>query len=69
VKLGFINFGGPSGQIVIMHEVVERRRRIGEGRFLDTLAFCMLLPGPEAQQLPIYVGWLPAGLVAGSWPG
>jgi chromate transporter len=58
-KLGFINFGGPSGQIALMHEeLVERKRWIGEGRFLHALAFCMLLPGPEAQQLAIYVGWL-----------
>jgi chromate transporter len=59
VKLGFINFGGPSGQIALMHEeLVERKRWIGEGRFLHALAFCMLLPGPEAQQLAIYIGWL-----------
>jgi chromate transporter len=59
LKLGFINFGGPSGQIALMHEeLVERRRWIGEGRFLHALSFCMLLPGPEAQQLAIYVGWL-----------
>jgi chromate transporter len=59
VRLGFINFGGPSGQIALMHEdLVERKRWIGEGRFLHALAFCMLLPGPEAQQLAIYVGWL-----------
>jgi len=70
VKLGFINFGGPSGQIALMHEeLVERRRWIGEGRFLHALAFCMLLPGPEAQQLAIYIGWLlhkvRGGIVAG----
>jgi chromate transporter len=69
-KLGFINFGGPSGQIALMHEeLVERKRWIGEGRFLHALAFCMLLPGPEAQQLAIYVGWLlhkvRGGIVAG----
>lgn len=59
MKLGFINFGGPSGQIALMHqELVDRRRWIGEGRFLHALSFCMLLPGPEAQQLAIYVGWL-----------
>lgn len=71
VKLGFVNFGGPTGQIAIMHhELVERRRWISEPRFLHALNFCMLLPGPEAQQLAIYVGWLlhgvPGGLVAGS---
>ncbi len=70
MRLGFINFGGPSGQIALMHEeLVERRRWIGEGRFLHALSFCMLLPGPEAQQLAIYVGWLlhkvRGGLVAG----
>jgi chromate transporter len=68
--LGFINFGGPTGQISIMHqELVERRRWIAEDRFLHALSFCMLLPGPEAQQLAIYVGWLlhgtAGGLVAG----
>jgi chromate transporter len=68
--LGFINFGGPSGQIALMHEeLVDRRRWIGEGRFLHALSFCMLLPGPEAQQLAIYVGWLlhktRGGIVAG----
>lgn len=71
VKLGFINFGGPTGQIAIMHtELVERRKWISEGRFLHALNYCMLLPGPEAQQLAVYVGWLlhrtPGGLVAGS---
>ncbi|MBI3976501.1 MAG: chromate transporter, partial [Armatimonadetes bacterium] len=70
LKLGFINFGGPTGQIAIMHqELVERRRWIDEGRFLHALNYCMLLPGPEAQQLAVYVGWLlhrtAGGLVAG----
>src|SRR5499433_4237618 len=59
VKLGFISFGGPAGQIALMHrELVERRRWIGEQRFLHALSYCMLLPGPEAQQLAIYIGWL-----------
>jgi chromate transporter len=59
LKLGFISFGGPTGQIAIMHEeLVEKRRWISEGRFLHALNFCMLLPGPEAQQLAIYIGWL-----------
>ncbi len=59
VKLGFISFGGPAGQIAIMQtELVERRRWIGRERFLHALNFCMLLPGPEAQQLAIYCGWL-----------
>lgn len=70
LKLGFISFGGPTGQIAIMHtELVEKRRWIGEGRFLHALNFCMLLPGPEATQLAIYCGWLLhrtwGGIVAG----
>ena len=70
IKLGFINFGGPTGQIAIMHdELVERRRWISNARFLHALNYCMLLPGPEAQQLAIYVGWLlhkvKGGIVAG----
>ena len=70
LMLGFISFGGPAGQIAIMHsELVERRRWISEKRFLHALNFCMLLPGPEAIQLAIYVGWLLhrtwGGIVAG----
>jgi chromate transporter len=70
LRLGFINFGGPAGQIAIMHrELVERRRWISEDRFLHALNFCMMLPGPEAMQLAIYIGWLLhrtlGGLVAG----
>ena len=70
LRLGFISFGGPAGQIAIMHrELVERRRWISEKRFLHALNYCMLLPGPEAQQLATYIGWLlhrvPGGLVAG----
>ncbi len=58
-KLGCIGFGGPAGQIALMHaELVERRRWISERRFLHALNYCMLLPGPEAQQLAIYLGWL-----------
>ncbi|MGH9398949.1 MAG: chromate efflux transporter, partial [Thermoanaerobaculia bacterium] len=58
-RLGFVNFGGPAGQIAMMHrDLVERRRWICEERFLRALNFCMLLPGPEAQQLAIYIGWL-----------
>ena len=57
LKLGFISFGGPAGQIAIMHEeLVERRRWISEKRFLHALNYCMLLPGPEAQQLATYLG-------------
>ena len=58
-KLGFVSFGGPAGQISIMHtELVERRRWISEKRFLHALNYCMVLPGPEAQQLATYIGWL-----------
>ena len=66
VKLGFINFGGPAGQIAIMHkELVERRRWISESQFLRSLNFCMLLPGPEAQQLATYIGWRMHGAIGG----
>lgn len=71
LKLGFISFGGPAGQISIMHqELVERRHWISERRFLHALNYCMLLPGPEAQQLAIYIGWLMhktlGGIIAGT---
>ena len=71
LKLGFVSFGGPSGQIAMMHaELVEKKKWIGEARFLHALNFCMLLPGPEAQQLAIYIGWLWhrtwGGIVAGA---
>lgn len=71
LKLGFISFGGPAGQISIMHqELVERRRWISERRFLHALNYCMLLPGPEAQQLATYIGWLMhrtwGGVIAGA---
>ncbi len=66
VKLGFINFGGPAGQISIMHnELVERRRWVKESQFLRALNFCMLLPGPEAQQLATYIGWRMHGTLGG----
>jgi chromate transporter len=70
LKLGFISFGGPAGQIAIMHrELVEERQWIDEPRFLHALNFCMLLPGPEATQLAIYIGWVLhrvwGGIVAG----
>lgn len=70
LKLGFISFGGPAGQIAIMHrDLVDRRRWISDARFLHALNYCMLLPGPEAQQLAIYIGWLlhrmAGGIVAG----
>ncbi|WP_323815287.1 chromate efflux transporter [Cellvibrio sp. NN19] len=70
LRLGFISFGGPAGQIAIMHqELVEQRRWISEQRFLHALNYCMLLPGPEAQQLATYIGWLMhrtwGGIIAG----
>lgn len=71
LKLGFISFGGPAGQIAVMHhELVERKRWVSNARFLNALNYCMLLPGPEAQQLAVYIGWLlhriPGGIVAGA---
>lgn len=58
-RIGLLSFGGPAGQIALMHrEIVEERRWVGEQRFLHALNYCMLLPGPEAQQLAIYIGWL-----------
>jgi chromate transporter len=72
LKLGFISFGGPAGQIAIMHkELVDKRRWLSEERFLHALNYCMLLPGPEAQQLAIYIGWLMhrtvGGIIAGAF--
>ena len=71
LKLGFISFGGPAGQISIMHhDLVEKKRWISENRFLHALNYCMVLPGPEAQQLAVYIGWLMhrtwGGIIAGS---
>jgi chromate transporter len=70
LKLGFISFGGPAGQIAIMHhDLVENKRWISERRYLHALNYCMLLPGPEAQQLATYIGWLMhrtwGGVIAG----
>ena len=70
LKLGFISFGGPAGQIAIMHhDLVEKKRWISEKRFLHALNYCMVLPGPEAQQLAVYIGWLMhrtwGGIIAG----
>ena len=70
-KIAALSFGGPAGQIAVMHRIlVEEKRWIGEGRFLHALNYCMLLPGPEAQQLTVYIGWLLhrtlGGLVAGT---
>ncbi len=71
VKIGWLSFGGPAGQIALMHrELVEQRRWISDARFLHALSYCMLLPGPEAQQLAIYIGWLMhrirGGVIAGT---
>lgn len=66
LKLGFISFGGPVGQIAIMHtDLVEKKRWISEHRFLHALNYCMLLPGPEATQLAIYISWLLHGVIGG----
>jgi len=70
LKIGLLSFGGPAGQIALMHRIlVDEKRWIGEQRFLHALNYCMLLPGPEAQQLTVYIGWLlhrtPGGIVAG----
>jgi chromate transporter len=70
LKLGFISFGGPAGQIAMMHhELVEKRRWISEHRYLHALNYCMLLPGPEATQLAIYISWLMHGVRAGVMAG
>ncbi|MDO9415628.1 chromate efflux transporter [Pararhizobium sp.] len=69
-KIGFLGFGGPAGQIALMHkELVEERRWISERRFLHALNYCMLLPGPEAQQLATYIGWLLHGARGGITAG
>src|SRR3712207_8467819 len=70
-RVALLSFGGPAGQIAVMHRIlVEEKRWIGERRFLHALNYCMLLPGPEAQQLAVYIGWLlhrtRGGLVAGT---
>src|SRR5215203_5898392 len=70
LRVAFLSFGGPAGQIAVMHRIlVEEKRWIGESRFLHALNYCMLLPGPEAQQLATYVGWLmhrtTGGIIAG----
>lgn len=70
LKLGFISFGGPAGQISLMHqELVEKRRWISEHRFLHALNYTMVLPGPEAQQLATYIGWLMHGTLGGIMAG
>src|SRR4029077_20270466 len=70
-KIGWLGFGGPAGQIALMHrELVEERRWISDHRCVHALSYCMLLPGPEAQQLAIYIGWLmhrtAGGVIAGT---
>ena len=66
LKIGLLSFGGPAGQIALMHrEVVDERNWIGDRRFLHALNFCTLLPGPEAQQLATYLGWLMHGVKGG----
>src|SRR5687767_5301814 len=70
LKLGFISFGGPAGQIAIMHQfLVEQKKWISDARFLHALNYCMLLPGPEAQQLATYIGWLLHGVRGGLTAG
>src|SRR5688572_8820958 len=70
LKLGFINFGGPTGQIAIMHKaLVDEKKWISEERFLHALNYCMLLPGPEAQQLATYIGWIMHRTVGGLMAG
>src|SRR4051812_35395840 len=70
-RVALLSFGGPAGQIAVMHRIlVEEKRWLGEQRFLHALNYCMLLPGPKAQQLAVYIGWLlhrtRGGLVAGT---
>src|SRR5712672_3432505 len=71
VRVALLSFGGPAGQIAVMHRIlVDERRWVSEARFLHALNYCMLLPGPEAQQLATYIGWLMhrtrGGLIAGT---
>src|ERR687883_1638840 len=70
LRVAALSFGGPAGQIAVMHRIlVDEKKWIGESRFLHALSYCMLLPGPEAQQLAIYIGWLmhrwPGAIIAG----
>ena len=71
LRVAILSFGGPAGQIAVMHRIlVDEKKWVSENRFLHALNYCMVLPGPEAQQLAIYIGWLlhgiKGGLVAGS---
>src|SRR3954470_4331371 len=70
MRIALLSFGGPAGQIAVMHRIlVDEKKWISERRFLHALNYCMLLPGPEAQQLAVYIGWLmhrvPGGIVSG----
>src|SRR5436190_20095659 len=70
LRVAALSFGGPAGQIAVMHRIiVDEKKWVGESRFLHALSYCMLLPGPEAQQLATYIGWLmhrwPGAIVAG----
>src|SRR5438309_10929119 len=70
LRVAALSFGGPAGQIAVMHRIiVDEKRWVGESRFLHALSYCMLLPGPEAHQLAIYIGWLmhrwPGAMIAG----
>ena len=68
-RIAALSFGGPAGQIAVMHRIlVDEKRWIGERRFLHALNYCMLLPGPEAQQLAIYIGWLMHRTLGGVMP-
>src|SRR5215210_9118683 len=73
LRVAALSFGGPAGQIAVMHRIiVDEKKWVGESRFLHALSYCMLLPGPEAQQLATYIGWLmhrwPGAIVAGVFP-
>ena len=70
LRVAALSFGGPAGQIAVMHRIiVDEKKWVGENRFLHALSYCMLLPGPEAHQLAIYIGWLmhrwPGAIIAG----
>ena len=68
-RIAALSFGGPAGQIAVMHRIlVDEKRWIGENRFLHALNYCMLLPGPEAMQLATYIGWLLHGVPLRHWP-
>ncbi|MBV8912088.1 MAG: chromate transporter, partial [Acetobacteraceae bacterium] len=70
LRVAVLSFGGPAGQIAVMHRiVVDEQRWIGERRFLHALSYCTLLPGPEAQQLATYIGWLMHGTIGGITAG